>query len=637
VDVDYDPLPGVGHPEAALAPDAPRLHADVPGNVSSQVHRVWGDVDGAFARAAHRVEIRAEHHRISGVPMETRGLLARPEPDGGLEIWASTQAPHRLRLSLAEALKLDASKIRVVAPDVGGGFGLKGSMYRDDLVVAELALKLGRPLKWVATRIEDMQTTQHAREQIDTAEAALDADGRILALRVKTVGNLGAYFHGGNAGAFLRIGVFGTGAYDIGALETEAVAVFTNTNPVGAYRGAGRPESAYIAERIIDAASRQLGIDPIEIRRRNFIQPDQFPYKTPSGTPFDSGNYPRLLQTALDLAEYGALIQERDARRKEGEIVGVGIATFIEQTGAGSESGSVTVEADGTLTAVVGSSTQGQGHKTMFAQIVADRFGVPFEQVRILQGDTDLIPTGTGTFGSRSTVTGGGALVKASDETIERALDLAACELEVSRADVEWHAGAARVIGASERSLDLAALASVAERPGVGEPGALGASVIFESPLNGPTTSGAYIALVSIDRDTGHLAIERFIVVDDCGVVVNPLLVQGQRHGALAQGLGEAACERLVYDAEGQILSSSLLDYALPTASSVAPWELGSAVTPSPLNPLGVKGIGEAGPIGVPPTLVNAVLDALAPHGVTEIHPPLHAEKLWRAIYTADG
>jgi carbon-monoxide dehydrogenase large subunit len=638
VDVDYDPLPGVGHPEAALAEGAPQLHGDVPGNVSSRIHRVWGDVDGAFARAAHRVSVRIEHHRISGVPMETRGLLVRPEPGGGLMVWASTQAPHRLKQSLAGALGIDQEQIRVVAPDVGGGFGLKGSMYRDDLVIAEVALKLSRPVKWVATRIEDMLTTQHAREQVDTAEAALDADGRILALRVKTVGNLGAYFHAGNAGAFLRIGSFGTGAYDIGALETEAIAVFTNTNPVGAYRGAGRPESAFVAERIIDEAARQLRIDPIEIRRRSFIQPDQFPYRTPSGTPYDSGNYPRLLQTALDLSAYDALLRERDARRKEGEIVGVGIATFIEQTGAGSESGSVRVEADGTLTAVVGSNTQGQGHKTMFAQIVADRFGVPFEQVRILQGDTALIPTGTGTFGSRSTVVGGGALVKASDETIERALDLAARELEVSRADVEWRAGAARVIGAAERSLDLAALARAAGAPfSAPAENALGASVIFESPLNGPTTSGAYIALVSIDRDTGHLAIERFVVVDDCGVIVNPMLVEGQRHGALAQGLGEATCERLVYDAEGQCLSSSLLDYALPRADSVAPWELGSAVTPSPLNPLGVKGIGEAGPIGVPPTLVHAVLDALSPFGVTEIHPPLYAEKLWRAIHATKG
>src|SRR5215213_2413425 len=590
VDVDYDPLPGVGHPEAALAPDAPQLHADVPGNVSSRVHRVWGDVEGAFG--------------------------------------------------------LEQSQIRVVAPDVGGGFGLKGSMYRDDLVVATLALKLGRPVKWVATRIEDMQTTQHAREQVDLAEAALDEDGHILALRVHTIGNLGAYIHGGNSGAFLRIGVFGTGAYRILALETEAVAVFTNTNPVGAYRGAGRPESAFIAERIVDAAARQLGIDPVEIRRRNFIQPDQFPYKTPSGTPFDSGNYPHLLETALNLAEYDALLQERDARRKEGEIVGLGLATFIEQTGAGGESGSVRVESDGTLTAVVGSSTQGQGHKTMFAQVVADRFGVPFEQVRILQGDTDLIPTGTGTFGSRSTVTGGGALVKASDETIDKALDLAARELEVSRSDVEWRDGAARVIGAADRSLDLAALAGLAveapapasrtgEGPRGGEDPALGASVIFESPLNGPTTSGAYIALVSIDPDTGQLSIEEFIVVDDCGVVVNPLLVQGQRHGALAQGLGEAAFERMVYDDEGQLLSGSLVEYALPTAWSIPDWTLGSAVTPSPLNPLGVKGIGEAGPIGVPPTLVNAVLDALAPLGVTEIQPPLHQEKLWRAIHAA--
>jgi carbon-monoxide dehydrogenase large subunit len=635
VDVDYEPLPGVGHAEAALAPGAPQLHADVPSNVSSRVHRSWGDVAGAFARAAHRVSIRAEHHRIHGVPMEPRGLLARPNPDGTLMVWASSQAPHRLRQSLAAGLGMEPSRIRVVAPDVGGGFGLKGSMYRDDLVTATVAVKLGRPVKWVATRIEDMQTTQHAREQVDEAEAALDADGRILALRVKTIGNLGAYFHGGNAGAFLRIGVFGTGAYHIEALETEAIAVFTNTNPVGAYRGAGRPESAFIAERVVDAAARQLGIDPVEIRRRNFIQPEQFPYKTPSGTPYDSGNYPRLLDTALGLAEYDALLQERDARRKEGEIVGVGLATFIEQTGAGSESGSVTVEADGMLTAVVGSSTQGQGHKTMFAQIVADRFGVPFEQVRILQGDTDLIPTATGTFGSRSTVTGGGALVQASDETIERALDLAARELEVSRADVEWRDGAARVIGAADRSLDLAALAGKAAAQGNGAEeadSALRASVVWESPLNGPTTSGAYIALICIDRDTGDLHIERFVVVDDCGVVVNPMLVQGQRHGALAQGLGEAVFERMVYDDEGQLLSGSLVEYALPTAASIPDWQLGSAVTPSPINPLGVKGIGEAGPIGVPPTLVNAVLDALAPFGVTEIHPPLHREKLWRAI-----
>ena len=630
LDVEYDPLPGVGHPEAALRPGAPQLHASVPGNVSYRVRRVNGDVEGAFARAAHRVTARARHHRIAGVPMEPRGLLVRPSEDGGLTVWASTQAPHRLRSSLAAGLGLAEGRVRVIAPDVGGGFGVKGSMYRDDLVVAALALKLGRPVKWIATRIEDMLTTQHAREQLDEAEAALDADGRVLALRVRTTGNLGAYLHAGNGGMFLRIAAFGTGAYRIAALETEAVAVFTNTNPVGAYRGAARPEAAYIVERIMDTAARQLGIPPAEIRRRNFIQPDEFPYTTPSGTPYDSGNYPRLLEAALDLADYAALEQERDRRRAAGELVGIGLSTFIEQTGAGSESGRVRVERDGTVTATVGSSTQGQGHKTVFAQVVADRFGVPFEQVRILQGDTDLIATATGTFGSRSMVVGGGAAVLACDEAIGRALDLAARELEVSRADVEWHEGVARVIGAADRSLSLARLAALPDAEA-----ALQADVIFESPLNGPTTSGAYIALVSIDRETGRLTIERFIVVDDCGVVVNPLLVLGQRHGALAQGLGEAVSERMVYDAEGGVLSASLLDYAIPTAGSVAPWTMGQTVTPSPLNPLGVKGIGEAGPIGVPPTVVSAVLDALAPLGVAEIHPPLHAEKLWRAIQDA--
>ena len=403
--------------------------------------------------------MQAAHSRIHGVPMETRGLLACPTDDGGLFVRASTQAPHGLRRALAAGLGLDQERIRVVATDVGGGFGLKGGMYRDDLVVATLALTLGRPVKWVATRIEDMLTTQHAREQTDEVEAAVDGDGRVLALRVRTIGNLGAYLHGGNSGMFLRIGNFGTGAYKIPALEQETTAVFTNTNPNGAYRGAGRPEAAYVVERVMDAAARTLGLDPDEIRRRNFIQPDEFPYTTPSGTPYDSGNYPRLLDTALQLADYDALKRERDERRGRGEIVGLGLTTFIEQTGAGSESGSARVESDGTITAVVGSSTQGQGHKTVFAQVVADRFGVPFERVRLLQGDTDLIGTGTGTFGSRSTVVGGGAVVKACDETISQALDLAARELEVSRADVEWRDGAARVIGASERSLDLATLA----------------------------------------------------------------------------------------------------------------------------------------------------------------------------------
>jgi aerobic carbon-monoxide dehydrogenase large subunit len=631
VDVAYDPLTGVGKPAAAMAPGAPQLHASVPGNVAYRVKRTWGDVDEAFARAAHRVTVHAEHHRIAGVPMEPRGLLVKPEPGGSLTVWASTQATHRLRSSLAAGLGIPEERIRVIAPDVGGGFGLKGSMYRDDLVTAAAALKLGRPVTWAATRIEDMLTTQHAREQIDEAEAALDADGRFLAVRVRTTGNLGAYLHAGNAGMFLRIGSFGTGAYQIAALEAESIAVFTNTNPVGAYRGAARPEAAYIIARLMDAAARQLQLPPAELRRRNFIQPEQFPYATPSGTPYDSGNYPRLLDTALRLSDYAALEQERDQRRAAGELVGLGLSTFIEQTGAGSETSRIQVEPDGTITTVIGSHSQGQGHKTVFAQVVAERFGVPFEQVRILQGDTSLIGTSTGTFGSRSMVVGGGAVVKASDETIERALELAARELEVSRADVEWQAGAARVIGAADRSLTLQQLASLPNGPAT-----LQADVVFESPLNGPTTAGAYVALVSIDRETGRLAVERFTVVDDFGTVVNPLVATGQRHGALAQGLGEAVSERMVYDEDGQVLTASLLDYAIPTAASIAPWQLANTVTPSPLNPLGVKGVGEAGPIGVPPTVVSAALDALAPLGVTELHPPLHAEKLWRAIQAAE-
>jgi carbon-monoxide dehydrogenase large subunit len=622
VDIAYEPLPAVSRPADAIAEGAPWLHADVPSNTCYRVQRTCGDVDGAFARAAHRVTARVKHSRIAGVPMETRGLLAEPSGDG-LLIHASTQAPHGLRRGLAAALGMEPERIRVVAPDVGGGFGVKGGVYREDVVVSAIALRLQRPVKWVATRIEDMLTTQQARDQEDSAEAALDADGRILALRVRTVGNIGAYLHG-SAALFLRIQAFATGAYRIPALATDTLAVFTNTNVTGAFRGAGRPEAAAIIERVMDSAARQLGLDPAEIRRRNFIQPDEFPYTTPCGTPFDSGDYPRLLQRALDAADYDELKRSCYARRRNGEIVGVGLTTFIEQTGAGSESGSITVETDGSITAVIGSSTQGQGHQTVFAQIVADRFGVPFEAVTLRQGDTSLIPTGTGTFGSRSTVVGGGAVVTACDNTIDQALDLAARELEVSRADVEWRDGAARVIGASGRSLDLAQLASVASAP-------LASSVVWESPMNGPTTAGAYVASVVVDRETGRLTVEKLVAVDDFGVVVNPRLAAGQRHGALANGFGEATSEAVVY-ADGQPLSASLLDYALPTASSVVDWQLDNTVTPSPLNPIGVKGIGEAGPIGVPAVIASAVLDALAPFGVTEIHPPITSRAIWEAI-----
>ncbi|MCC6173966.1 MAG: xanthine dehydrogenase family protein molybdopterin-binding subunit [Chloroflexi bacterium] len=672
VAVDYDPLPPAPSIEAAIRPDAPRVYDDLPDNVCFHVQYASGDVEGLFARAAHRITVRIRRHRVAGVPLEPRGILVRPEPDGGITAWASAQSAHRIRDGLARGLALDPEKVRAIAPHVGGGFGVKGGFNREDMVVGVAAKTLQRPVRWVSTRMEDLLSTQHARDQIDEGEAAFDADGRFLALRVRTHGAVGAYTHGVNTTLPLRMISYSTGAYRVQALEADVTGVFTNSNPTGAYRGAGRPEATALCERIMDEAARQLRIDPVELRRRNFIQPDQFPYTNPGGSTYDSGDYPALLDMALRLAEYEALSVARDARRKEGELVGLGLATFIELTGAGPETGRVLAAPDGGVTAFSGSSSHGQGHHTSFAQLVAGELGVPFEHVTIVEADTARVPRGTGTFGSRSMVTGGGALVNASRTLIERALAIAADGFEVSPNDVEWVDGGARVRGAPERRLELGQIAALAAQratmaaaPGApdrtergtaqGEaqeatqgvardkargtmpegasPEGLEASTTFAVQGAESIAGGAYIALVSIVRDTGRVVVEKLIAVDDCGVIVNPTIVEGQVHGGLAQGLGEALFERIVYDADGQLLSGSLLDYAVPLATMVPTWTTGHLDTPSPLHPLGAKGMGEAGAIGAPPAILNAVLDALAPLGIRSVDFPLADEKVWRLIH----
>ncbi|MFN8525618.1 MAG: xanthine dehydrogenase family protein molybdopterin-binding subunit [Chloroflexota bacterium] len=633
IDVDYEPLRGYGSARAALAPGAVMLHESAPGNICYQRRATQGDTDGAFARAAHVVRVRSAHHRIAAVSLETRAILARPEAGGGLTVWASTQAQHRLRGSLAAALGMAEGEIRVIAPDVGGGFGAKGTFQREDVIVCAAARMLGRPVKWMAGRMEDLLTMQHARDQVDEAEAAFDGKGRCLALRVRSVANVGAYLHGGNTGLFTRILIYPTGAYDIPVLDADVTVAFSNTNPTGAYRGAGRPEATMVIERVMDAAARQIGLDPAEIRRRNFIQPHQFPYRNAGGSTYDSGDYPALLAKALAAADYTGLRREQAARRANGELVGVGLATFIELTGAGWESGRVRFESDGTVTAIPGSTNHGQGHRTSFAQIVADALELPFERVRVRQNDTALTPAGFGTFGSRSTVVGGGALVAASATLRQRACALAAAELEVATTDVEWAGGEARLKGAPERALGVAELAGAATRRGVandvagGERGVLEAYEQFDAGGE-VISSGAYVAMVSVDRETGRVLVERFTAVDDCGTVINPLLVEGQVHGALAQGFGEALWERMVYDEDGGVLTGSLLDYPVPSAPTLPQWDLDHIVTPSPIQPLGAKGAGEAGTIGAPPTIVSAVHDAL---GVPDLELPLSDERVWRA------
>jgi carbon-monoxide dehydrogenase large subunit len=646
VDISYDPLPSVGRIEEAMQPDAPRVHADLPDNVCFRVRHVKGDVDGIFAAAAHRISLRLRRHRVAGVPLEPRGLLAKPEPNGGLTVWASAQSAHRLRNALAGSLGIPRDSIRAIMPDVGGAFGVKAGYNREDLIVGWAAQHLGRPVKWMSTRIEDFLTTQHARDQLDEAEGAFDAAGHLLALRIRTFAAVGAYSMAGNSNLLPRMILFSAGPYRVPALDCEVTGLYLNANHSGALRGAGRPEATAVGERLMEAASRQLGIDPVEIRRRNFIQPDQFPYENPGGTIYDSGNYPGLLDHALEVAGYETLLQERDRRRLAGELVGVGLATFVEMTGLGPETGRVVAAPDGSVTAYSGSSSQGQGHRTAFPQIVASMLDVPYESIRLVQADTTLVPEGTGTFGSRSTVAGGGALAIAGRTLKERALALAAETLEAAPADLEWERGVVRLKGAPERALTLAEIARVAvSRAAAGlpiegaSPEGLEAATVFDARANARAdvmAAGAYIALVSIDRDTGKLTVEQLAAVDDSGTIVNPMIVEAQIHGSVAHGVGEALWERMVYDAEGQVLTGSLLDYALGTAQAMPRLTTGHVETPSPQQPIGAKGAGEAGNIGAPPAIMNAALDALAPLGVTALDPPLHAERIWRLIQRAD-
>ena len=633
VGVEYEPLPAVATTEAALAPDAPRLHEELPDNVAFRFSKRGGEVEAAFGRAARAVRVAVRHSRLAAVPLETRGVLAVPNGDE-LTVWASCQNPHEVRAQLAAALGMAEHRIRVVVPDLGGGFGVKAVAGREEIVACRLALMLGRPVKWAGTRTEDFQTTTHARDQHDEIEGAFDDDGRLLAIRTRTTANVGSYILGRGSRPPLRVPGFATGAYRVPAQASEVVAVYTNTMSTAAYRGAGRPEAAFLIERLMDTAARELGIDQVGLRRRNFLRPDDFPWTTPTGSTYDSGDYGRLLDAAVAAADYDTWLAERDERRARGELVGVGLATFIENTAAGWESGAVRVEPDGSATALTGAVSMGQGITTVLGQIVADRLGIPFERVRILAGDTAAIPSGVGSFGSRSTALGGSALALAAERVIDKALAVGAHVLEARREDLEYVDGGVRVRGAPERALDLVALARAAH-PG------LGAAVPFEPGLAATASfgaegesiaAGAYLALVSIGRETGRVRLERLVAADDCGVVVNPQLAEGQVVGAIAQGIGEALSERVVYDADGQLVSATLADYAVPTARAVPTPTLAHTVTPSRRNPLGIKGIGEAGILGTPPAIANAVADALSPLGVPEVHPPFTEERIWKLI-----
>ncbi len=635
VEVDWEPLPAVADAFEAMADGAPLLFDDAPRNIEHSNTIKAGDPDAAFKTAHRVVKQRMNSQRLSGIPMETRAVMAAPDfATGGLTVWSTHQAPHVLRGSLAAALKMPQNQIRVIAPEVGGGFGVKFGTYPEDVVVAALARLRRTPLRWVESRVEHMTGTTHGRAQVTDLEAAVDADGRIQGLRMHVVANIGAY------PVFTFIPdltlMMGVGVYQVKNVELKSTCVFTNTTSVAAYRGAGRPEAAYYLERLIDCIALELGKPPEEIRRVNFIPPSAFPYAAPTGQNYDSGEYAKALAKSLELSKYAALRAEQRQRieKQDRKLLGIGMACYVEMCGFGPyESAMIRVEPSGTVTAFTGASAHGQGHETSFAQLIADYLGVDYDQVVVRHGDTASAPMGFGTGGSRSLVVGGSAMIKAAEKVQERARRIAASMLEAAFEDVVVTDGRYHVKGAPAKSFSLAQIAEKAYGEGLPpgmEPG-LEATEYFRPPqLVYPF--GAHVAVVEVDRDTGAIRLREYVSVDDCGTRVSPTLVEGQVHGGIAQGVAQSMLEEVVYDKEGQLVTGSLMDYAIPRAEDLPFFVTDQTVTPSPFNPLGAKGIGEAATIGSTPALVNAVVDALKPFGIRHLDMPLRAERVWRAM-----
>jgi carbon-monoxide dehydrogenase large subunit len=634
--IDYAPLPAMTDSEAALAPGAPLIYPHLGTNVGIRWSRTVGDVDEAFARAPVVVEARLTNPRVLAVAMEARGVAANYDAKTGqLTLWASTQAPHLLRDWVAEHLGLAADQVRVIAPRVGGGFGSKVALYSEDLIVPYLARTLKRPVRWAATRREDLQATSHGRDMLAHMRLAADRSGRILALDARVVGNLGFCLF--SDGPFLPVlaGQMATGCYDIRTARVEVFGVFTNTMGTAAYRGAGRPEAAYFIERMVNLLAARLALDPAEVRRKNFIPREAFPYQAPMGPHYDSGNYAFTLETLLAKADYRALRDEQGKARGAGRYLGIGLSCYVEMCGfIDEEVSDVSVGPDAQVTVLTGASSHGQGHETSFAQLVADELELPLDRIAIVHSDTKLVRKGTGTFGSRSIARGGMAAVANARRVRDKARRIAGHLLEALTDDVVLEDGVFRVRGVSDRRVTWEQVARAAHAGGLPAdltPGLEGKEDFVGEGLLFPF--GAHLALVEVDPDTGIVKLGRYVSVDDSGLIVNPLLAAGQVHGGLAQGIGQALWERVAYDETGQLLSGSLMDYAVPKAWDLPGFETGHTATPSPRTALGVKGIGESATIGSTPAVANAVLDALATFGVEHLDLPLTPEKIWRAIH----
>ena len=631
--VDYEPLPVLVDAEAALVEGAPVLHGEAGTNVAFHIHkgRRTADFDGCDVVVRQRIV----NQRVAPCPLEVRAAAARWEPGSGrLTHWASTQGPHSVRDQLARVYGLEGAEVRVISPDVGGGFGAKGSSYPEELLLAFLARRVGAPVTWVETRTESMLNLGHGRGQVQDVEIGGTRDGRVLAYRMRVVQDAGAYPRMGAVLPFMTRMML-TGCYAIGSAEFTADAAVTNTTPTVAYRGAGRPEAAAAVERAVDMFAAEIGMDPAEVRRVNLVAADRFPFETPMGTTYDCGDYHKALDAVLDAAGYAELRAEQARRRSVGgdgaqPLLGIGLSCYVEVTGGGpsQEYAAIDARPDGSLLARTGTSPHGQGHVTAWAMLISERTGVPIERIDVVHGDTDVVPQGGVTGGSRSLQVGGVAMHEAAGELVEEARRRAADLLEAAVEDVvlDAAAGAFHVAGTPAVARSWEELVT-----GSGE---FGVEHVFQS--QGATfPSGAHLAVVEVDPDTGKVTLVRFVAADDAGRILNPLLAAGQVHGGVAQGIAQALLEEMVYDADGNPLTSTLADYAFISACELPSFERIVVETPTPLNELGAKGIGESGTIGATPAVQNAVVDALSHLGVRHVDIPCTPERVWRAIQGA--
>jgi len=643
VEIDYETLPAVVALEDAVKPGAPAVWTECPSNISYTVG--FGDeaaTSAAFAGARHVVSIKLENNRVSANSMEPRVSLGQHDPVADrYTLYTSTQHPFGIRQTLGMvAFRQPISKFHVIAPDVGGGFGMKGDCYPEDVLVLWASRRLGgRPAKWASTRAEALMSDYHGRDQVISAEMAVDDNGKVLAVRTHALDALGAY----TAAAVMACVFYGlrltTGPYDIPAMHAVADAVFTNTSPLAPYRGAGRPEAAYLIERLLDEAALKLGLDPADMRRRNLIKPAQMPYHTHTHYVYDSGEFEALMGKCLELADWNGFPARKAQSQAAGRLRGRGLAYFIEEAGIFNERMDLRFDAEGNVAILAGTHSHGQGHETAFAQMVSEFLGIPFDSIRYVQGDTEKVAVGRGTYASRSVMNGGCALKSASEDVIAKGRRMAAFLMEGKVEDVEFADGIYRMQG-TNRSMPLQEVAKAFFRP-MGIPIDLGVGLEghgswASEPGNFP--NGCHACEVEIDPDTGTVSVVRYACVDDLGRVINPMIVEGQIHGALAQGLGQALMEHVVYDRDsGQLVSGSFMDYAMPRAGDLPPIAIDFHNVPARTNPLGVKGVGEAGCTGSPPAIMNAILDALRPLGVKALDMPATPARVWRAIADAKG